>query len=154
MQSRHRTFARRVLTRLVPLMSLAAILAIALLAGGCFRPQRGDPVDAYHYEHTVTVNPDLSYISIKTYINRTQWRVGFRREDLYDGDRDGALTTPGMDRADVTDYIDVEDPPESAVRQPGEISEYNDLFKRLVAEIKGGATEVKIEDRTYLVRHL
>ncbi|MBD3235914.1 MAG: hypothetical protein GF330_04360 [Candidatus Eisenbacteria bacterium] len=135
-------------------LSLVVTLGAAWLLGGCYEHKRGNPVDAFHYDHFVSVTSDHSHISVMTYVNRTQWRVGFRREDLYDGNRDGKLETPGMDRVQITEYVDVEDPPENAVRRDGDIRDYDDLFQRLIGEIRAGKAEVTIQQREYEVRYL
>lgn len=135
-------------------LSLALTLGAALLIGGCYEHQRGNPVDAFHYEHSISVSPDHSHLSVLTYVNRTQWRVGFRREDFYDGNRDGTLTTPGMDRVQITEYVDIEDPPENAVRRDGDIRNHDELFQRLLADIRGGKQTIEIEGRSYRVRFL
>jgi len=91
--------------------ALALVLALPLLGANCRDRERGDPVDQHHYDHTMTLSRDYSSVAIHTFINRTHLLVGLRREVLYDGDRDGALATPGMDRVSITNYMDVEDPP-------------------------------------------
>jgi hypothetical protein len=114
----------------------------------------GDPVDKYHYIHTILVTGDFSSVSIQTYINRTQWQVGLQREDLYDGDRDGALSTAGMDRVAITDYVDIQDPAGQAVRRVGELRDYDALFKQVIAAAKAGKASMKIEDRRYEFRYI
>jgi hypothetical protein len=136
------------------LLTFALALGAAFLIGGCYEHKRGNPVDTFHYEHSISVTSDYSHVSVMTYVNRTQWRVGFRREDLYDGNRDGTLTTVGMDRVQITEYIDVEDPPENAVRRDGDIRNFDELFQRLVAEVRGGKKKIEIDGRVYLVRFL
>jgi len=133
---------------------MIGLLAAMLLTSGCHNNVRGDPVSRFQYEHTITVSPDRSHFSVQTYINRTQWRVGSRREDLYDGNRDGTLITPGMDRVAITDYIDIEDPPENAVRRSGDIRDYDELFQTLLAAVNSDKKSVKIEDRDYEIRFL
>ncbi|MCK4306307.1 MAG: hypothetical protein KAY24_18850, partial [Candidatus Eisenbacteria sp.] len=134
---------------------IPAILAVAgalLLSSGCYERRSGNPVDGFHYSHSITVRADYSAVSIQTYINRTHLKVGYRREDLYDGNRDGELTTPGMDRVAITDYIDVEDPPDEAVRTKGDITDYDALFKKIIEAVKSGKKEYEIEDRPYVLR--
>ena len=142
---------RSIVGRMAPAL-LAGLIGLAGLAlAGCsgYRHTRGNPVEDGHYQQTIYLRRDLSQVSIQTYVNRTQWVVGIHREDLYDGDHDGALETPGMDRVVVTDYMDVEDPPEKRIVRSGELREYNDLFKEIVAAAKAGREKFKIEDREY-----
>jgi len=146
--------ARR-MYRLLPTAGIL-ILAAPLLLSGCFGVDHtaGDPVAKYHYNHTITVTGDFSSISIQTYISRTQWQVGLQRQDLYDGDRDGTLTTPGMDRVAITDYIDIEDPTSQAVRRIGELRDYDELFQRIIAAAKAGKENIEIEDRRHDFRFI
>ena len=132
------------------------VLATAFLLGGCFGVDHtpGDPVDRYHYNHTIMVRSDFSSVSIQTYINRTQWQVGLHRTDLYDGDRDGTLATPGMDRVAITDYVDIEDKTTQAVRHAGELRDYDSLFKRVIAAAKAGQKSIKIEERRHEFRFI
>jgi plasmid stabilization system protein ParE len=139
--------------RRTALIALATAL-FASLALGCYNPRSGDPVDDYHYEHVITIFPDGSHIGIRTYINRTHLQVGIRQEDLFDGDRDGKLTTPGMDRVQITDYMKVEDPPEAAERRTGDLRDYDQLYQQIQAAAKAGRSSFRIEDRTYKIRSL
>ncbi len=127
---------------------------VAILALGCYEPRSGDPVGSYHYEHVITVFPDGSHIGIKTFVNRTHLQVGKRLEDLFDGDRDGQLTTPGMDRVQIADYMKVEDPPEAAERRSGDLRDYDELFRQIQSAVKAGRTKFKFQDRTYRIRTL
>jgi hypothetical protein len=131
---------------------LGSLLILGSLLTGCYDHRSGNPVDRYHYEHSIVIRPDESAITIKTFVNRTHLKVGFRREDLYDGNRDGELTTPGMDRVLITDYMDVEDPPEAAVRTRGEIRDYDELFRRILEATRSGREIFEIEDRRYSLR--
>ena len=134
--------------------ALALVLALPLLGANCRDRERGDPVDQHHYEHTMTLSRDYSSVAIHTFVNRTHLLVGLRREVLYDGDRDGALATPGMDRVSITDYMDVEDPPEKAIHTKGEIRDYDELFQSIVEAARSGKDDFEIEDRTYDFRYL
>jgi hypothetical protein len=125
--------------------------AVALISG-CYKPTRGNPVDEFHYVHSITVARDYSQASIQTYVNRTQWKVGLRREDLFDGDHDGTLTRPGMDRVFVTEYDNVEDPPESAVRSAGEIEAYDARFREILEAARAGKKTFAIDKIEYEMR--
>lgn len=129
----------------------AALLALVVL-GGCYDHRPGNPVDRYHYEHAIAVSSDYSSASIQTYVNRTHLLVGFLREDLYDGDRDGELKTPGMDRVMITNYNDVEDPISASERRKGEIRDYEKLFREIISAAKSGKDSFKIEEREYRIR--
>ncbi len=131
-----------------------ALFATAILTAGCYEHERGDPVDRYHYDHFISVAPDRAHLSIQTYIGRTQWEVGFRREDLYDGNRDGELATPGLDRVIITDYVDIEDPPEEAVRRNGEIRDYDELFQDILKALDRDKEEFEMDGRIYEFRVL
>lgn len=131
----------------------AALLALVIL-GGCYDHRAGNPVDRYHYEHAIAISKDYSSASIQTYVNRTHLLVGFLREDLYDGDRDGELKTPGMDRVMITNYNDVEDPISASERRKGEIRDYEKLFHDIINAAKGGKDSFKIEDREYRIRYI
>jgi hypothetical protein len=135
--------------RLLP--PLLVLLLLQLHTSGCYNNVRGDPVDRYHYQHTITVAPDHSSIVIQTFLNRTHLRVGLRREALYDGDRDGELSTPGYDRVAIVDYEDVEAPPEAAEYSTGRIRDYADRFKEILEAVRSGAEELKLDDRTYII---
>ncbi|MBM3317038.1 MAG: hypothetical protein FJY75_04215 [Candidatus Eisenbacteria bacterium] len=140
------------LTRLSarPAVAPAALCAIlAVLASGCYNPQRGAPVDRLHYQHAILVREDLSHVGIRTYINRTHLAVGLQTEDLYDGDRDGTLATEGMDRVAIADYVNVEDPPEAAVRRAGDLRNYDALFREILEAAREGKSSFRIESRTY-----
>ena len=130
------------------------LFSAASMLGGCYEHTRGNPVDRYHYKHFISVAADQSTMSIQTYIARTQWEVGFRREDLYDGNRDGELTTLGLDRVIITDYVDVEDPPESAVRRSGELRDYDSLFQSVIKAMNRSEKSYRIDERTYEFRIL
>lgn len=127
---------------------------LVTLALGCYEPRSGDPVGTYHYEHVITVFPDGAHIGIKTFVNRTHLQVGKRLEDLFDGDRDGQLTTPGMDRVQIADYMKVEDPPEAAERRTGDLRDYDELFQRIQAAVKAGRSKFEFQERTYRIRTL
>jgi hypothetical protein len=131
---------------------LAAVGVLALLTPGCYTPSRGNPVDQFHYEHSITVAQDHSHVLVQTYLNRNQWQVGLRREDLYDGDHDGALTTEGMDRVFITEYTNVEDPPEQAKRSAGELQNYNELFQKILEAVQADKSIYRIENRDYQLR--
>jgi hypothetical protein len=133
---------------------LLMLISAATILGGCREHSRGDPVNRYHYEHFISVASDRAHMSIQTYIGRSQWEVGFRREDLYDGDRDGKLSTPGLDRVIITDYVDIEDPPDEAVRRSGELRDYNALFQNVLKAFTRGEETFEIEDRIYEFRVL
>jgi len=135
-------------------LGLLSLFAATLIAGGCYEHSSGNPVDKHHYEHFISVAKNHAHMSIQTYISRSQWEVGFRREDIYDGNRDGELTTLGLDRVIVTDYVDVEDPPESAVRRKAEIRDYDGLFKEILGALNRGEKLFLIEDREYEFRIL
>jgi hypothetical protein len=126
--------------------------ALILLTPGCYTPSRGNPVDQFHYQHSITVTQDYGHVMIQTYVNRNQWLVGLHREDLYDGDYDGVLTTVGMDRVFITEYANVEDPPESAERSEGELQNYNELFQKILEAVKAGKTTFRNENRDYELR--
>jgi len=126
---------------------MAAVLALAPL--GCYEHTRGNPVDKFHYDHTISVRKDFGHVRIQTYLNRTQWVVGLQREDIYDGDEDGALETPGMDRIQITLYGNVEDPPEAAERRQGELRNYNDLFQRILEAARAGQETFEHDGRDY-----
>ena len=133
------------------------LAATALLVGaatGCYEQRSGNPVDTHHYEHVITVFPDRSHVGIKTYVNRSHLQVGIRFEDLFDGDRDGKLITPGMDRAHVADYLGVDDPPEAATRSTGDLPDYDQLFQRILEAVTAGRGSFTIEDRRYEIRVL
>jgi len=121
--------------------------ALTLLAPGCYTPSRGNPVDQFHYQHSITVTQDYGHVLIQTYVNRNQWLVGLHREDLYDGDHDGVLTTPGLDRVFITEYANIEDPPEKAARSEGELQNYNAIFQKILegddARVVHGRTLVR-----------
>ena len=134
------------------LLGLAILAALAVLAPGCYQPQRGNPVDQFHYEPSITVTTDHSHVIIQTYLNRNQWQVGLRREDLFDGDHDGALTSPGMDRVFITEYTNVEDPPDQAQRSEGEIANYAQTFKDVLQAIADGKKTFKFDNREYALR--
>jgi len=140
-------------SRSAVLFAVATAL-FATLALGCYEPRTGDPVDAYHYEHVIMVFPDGSHIGIKTFVNRSHLQVGTRFEDLFDGDRDGKLATPGMDRVQITEYMRVEDPPEAATRSTGDLRDYDELFQQIQEAVKAGRGDFRIEDRTYRIRML
>lgn len=126
------------------------VLAGNLPLAGCgYDHTRGNPVDQWHYQHMIFLRRDFSQVSIQTYINRTQWKVGLQRQDLYDGDRDGALETAGMDRVAITDYVNVEDPPEKAIVNTGELRDYDALFKEVIGAAKAGMSKHTIEGREY-----
>ena len=125
---------------------------LALLAPGCYTPSRGNPVDQFHYQHSITVTQDYGHVLIQTYVNRNQWLVGLNREDLYDGDHDGVLTTVGMDRFFITEYTNVEDPPEKAERSEGELQNYNELFQKILEAVKAGKKIYRHENREYELR--
>ena len=131
---------------------LLALLLPGIFSSGCYDHSRGDPVDRYHYDHTITVVSDHSHVTIQTYINRTHLKVGLKREDLYDGNRDGELTTEGMDRVAITDYVDVEDPSDDAVRRQGELRDYDSIFRGILEAVNSGKNRFTIEDRTYKIR--
>lgn len=122
---------------------------LAVLPSGCYDPQRGAPVDKLHYDHAILVRDDLSHVRIRTFINRTHLVVGLQTEDLYDGDRDGGLTTEGMDRVAIADYVNVEDPPDAAVRRTGDLRDYDSLFREILEAAREGQRSFKIEGRTY-----
>jgi hypothetical protein len=143
---------RRALT--IALIAVVGWAGLSLLSGCGYDPSRGDPVGQWHYEHTIFVRNDYSQVSIQTYINRTQWSVGLERKDLYDGDRDGALATAGLDRVTITNYVKVEDPPEKSEIKSGEISEYDAIFKEILAAAKAGKKDFKIAGRTYVFRFI
>ncbi len=128
------------------------LMLAVVLAAGCYDHTRGNPVDRHHYDHTITVTSDYSQLTIRTYVNRTHLKVGVQLEDIYDGNRDGELTTDGMDRVWITNYASVEDPPESADRKVGEIRNYDDLFQRIIGAVKSGQPIYKRDDRTYRIR--
>lgn len=131
------------------ILVLVAAGLFVLLAPGCYKPSRGNPVDQFHYEHSITVTQDYGHVLIQTYMNRNQWLVGLHREDLYDGDHDGVMTTPGLDRVFLTEYNDVEDPPESAQRSEGELQNYNELFQKILEAAKAGKKTFRNENRDY-----
>ncbi len=133
---------------------LAGLLIVALSTAGCYEHRPGNPVDQYHYDHVITVDPDYAHFNVKTYINRTHLKVGLRFEDLFDGDRDGRLSTPGMDRVQITDYMSVEDPPEAAERRVGEIRNYDEMFQRVIEAAKAGRERIVLDDRDYEIRIL
>lgn len=135
------------------LLATAATLLV-LAASGCYEKQSGDPVATNHYEHSITVFPDRSHVGIKTFVNRDHLQVGMHFEDLFDGDRDGKLASPGMDRVHITDYERVEDPPETAVRSVGEVGAYDELFQQILQAVEDGRKEMKIEERRYALRVL
>ncbi len=135
------------------LLATAACLLV-LAAPGCYEKRSGDPVDTHHYQHTITVFPDRSHVGIKTYVNRDHLQVGMHFEDLFDGDRDGKLASPGMDRVQITDYKRVEDPPESAERSIGELSDYDALFQQILQAVKDSRESLKVEERRYEIRVL
>jgi len=133
-----------------PAVAPAALCAVlAMLASGCYNPQRGAPADRLHYKHAILVRQDLSHVGIRTYVNRTHLTVGLQTEDLYDGDRDGALATDGMDRVAIADYVSVEDPPEAAVRRAGDLRNYDALFREILEAAREGKRSFKIESRSY-----
>ena len=134
------------------LASAAALLLLA--ASGCQERQRGDPVTTHHYQHVITVFPDRSQVRIKTFVNQDHLQVGIHFEDLFDGDRDGKLATPGMDRVQITDYQRVEDPPDAAVRSVGEVGAYDALFQQILEAARNGRESLKIEERRYVIRVL
>jgi len=142
--------------RRMSLVLLVCTLAVAAgtLAGCGYDPSRGDPVDKWHYQHTIFLRKDFTQVSIQTYVNTTQWVVGLERQDLYDGDRDGSLETAGMDRVEITKYRNVEDSPDKAVLESGQLSDYNDLFKKIVGAAKAGDTKYKIENREYRLEYV
>jgi hypothetical protein len=130
-------------------LALVALGMLLALQSGCYDHQRGNPVDRLHYEHTIDVRNDYSHVRIQTYVNRTQWRVGLQREDLYDGDRDGALASPGMDRVSIIHYADIEDPPEAAERRAGDLRDYDSLFQEILEAAQAGKKSFSIEGRDY-----
>jgi hypothetical protein len=134
------------------LLGLAILGTLAVLAPGCYQPVRGNPVDTFHYEPSITVTTDHTHVIIQTYLNRNQWQVGLRREDLFDGDHDGALTSPGMDRVFITEYANVEDPPSSAQRSEGEIQNYAQTFKDVLQALAEGKKVFRIDKRDYPLR--
>ena len=131
----------------------AALISLVFL-GGCYDHRAGNPVDRHHYDHSIAVASDYSSVSIQTYINRTHLLVGLLREDLYDGDRDGELKTPGMDRVTITNYNDVEDPVSASERRQGEIRDFEAIFREIIGAAKSGKSSFKIEDRKYDIRLL
>ena len=135
-------------------VGLLGLFGAALVVNGCYDHSSGNPVDKHHYKHFISVAKDHAHLSIQTYISRSQWEVGFRSEDLYDGNRDGKLTTPGLDRVIVTDYVDVEDPPESAVRRKAEIRDYDGLFKEILGALNRGEKKFLLQNREYEFRIL
>ncbi len=137
-------------------LGIVAIAGVALVGmNGCgYDPSRGNPVDQFHYDHVIFVRNDYSQVSIQTYINRTQWQVGLERKDLYDGDRDGALTTAGLDRVAITTYQRVEDPPEQADIMQGDIANYDSIFKEILGAAKAGKKDYKMDGRTYEFRFI
>ena len=153
MQGMRMSLGRRPTHRRALAIALTAVVGCAglsLLSGCGYDPSRGNPVDQWHYQHTIFVRNDYSQVSIQTYINRTQWSVGLERKDLYDGDRDGALATTGLDRVTITNYVKVEDPPDKSEITSGEISEYDAVFQEILAAAKAGKKDFKIEGRTYI----
>jgi hypothetical protein len=128
------------------------LAALAMIGSGCYNHRAGNPVDRHHYDHIITVVADFSHVTILTYINRTHLQVGTHLEALYDGNRDGKLNTEGFDRIAITDYADVEDPSDKAVRTKGELRDYDDLFQRILSAAKAGKKSFKIEDRRYELR--
>lgn len=153
MQGMRMSLGRRPTHRRALAIALTAVVGCAglsLLSGCGYDPSRGNPVDQWHYQHTIFVRNDYSQVSIQTYINRSQWSVGLERKDLYDGDRDGALATTGLDRVTITNYVKVEDPPDKSEITSGEISEYDAIFQEILAAAKAGKKDFKIEGRTYI----
>jgi len=138
-----------------PVIALwGCLLFLVLVANGCYTHSRGNPVDKYHYEHSITIIKDYSNLTIHTYINRSHLTVGFRMESLYDGNRDGELVTEGVDRVQITDYLDVEAPEEKAERIEGEIRNYDELFKDIIGAAKAGEKVFKIKELTYQIRFI
>lgn len=131
--------------------ALLIVSTVVLLAalGGCYDKTSNSPVDRLHYAHSILVWKDYSHVRIITYVARNHLEVGLIREDLHDGDGDGALTTPGMDRVAIAEYQKVDDPLESADRREGALADYDALFKQILAAAKAKKHEFKIEDRTY-----
>jgi hypothetical protein len=128
---------------------LLGLAILGVLAPGCYQPVRGNPVDQFHYESSITVTKDHTHVIIQTYLNRNQWQVGLRREDLYDGDDDGALTTEGMDRVFITEYTNVEDPPDKAQRSEGELPNYAQTFKNVLQALAEGKKTFRVDKRDY-----
>jgi hypothetical protein len=142
----------RLTNRLLRLAWSAAFLMLGVsLVGltGCYDPRRGNPVDRYHYEHTIFVLDDYSHARVQTFLARSHLEVGMKREDFYDGDRDGKLATPGMDRVQITEYRYVEDPPEKADRRDGDIAEYDTLFQEIIAAAKAKKTTFRIDSTEF-----
>ena len=131
-----------------------ALLAPLLLGNGCYNHDRGNPVDKFHYEHSITIVADYSNLTIHTYLNRDHLTVGYRRESLYDGDRDGELTTDGVDRVQITDYLDVEAPAAEAERIIGEIRNYSELFRNILNAAKAGEKSFDIDGRPHKIRYI
>ncbi|MFH1143427.1 MAG: hypothetical protein V1774_02670 [Candidatus Eisenbacteria bacterium] len=141
---------RRVGRQSAIILFAGSVGLLGILVTDCgYDHTRGNPVDQWHYDHTIFVRKDFSAVSIQTYINRTQWNVGLQREDLYDGNLDGILETPGMDRVVITEYTNVEDPPETAVLRTGELRDYNDVFKEIIGAAKAGEKGFTIGERQY-----
>ena len=136
------------------LAGMLLTLGLMIPTSGCYRYEGGNPVDRFHYEHFIAVAKDYSCLSIQTYVNRSPLEVGYKREDLYDGDRDGKLETPGADRVIITEYAHVEDPIEQAVRGRGEIRDYDDLFQKIIQAASEGHKKLVIDGRTYRFRIL
>ncbi len=132
--------------------ALALLGGVALLTPGCYKPVRGNPVDQFHYLPSITVTQDHTHVIIQTYLNRNQWQVGLRREDLYDGDKDGKLESPGMDRVFITEYANVEDPPDKAQRSEGELPNYNQTFQDVLKAVGEGKRAFRIDKRDYELR--
>ncbi len=139
--------------RFLPL-GLLVLVSAAISFGGCYEPRRGNPVDYFHYEHSIGVSPDYGHVCMQTYVNRSHLRVGLERLDLHDGDLDGKLQTQRMDRVVLTSYIDIEDPPENAVRTIEDIRDYDALFQKVIEAARSGAKTIEIEGRTYKIRPL
>ncbi len=125
------------------------LLVSTLITTGCYNHSRGNPVDKHHYEHSITVVSDYSNLTIHTYLNRSHLRVGHRLESLYDGNRDGELTAEGIDRVQITDYIEVEAEENRAERITGEIRNYDQLFRDIISAVKAGDKVFVHENRKY-----
>ncbi len=147
-----RTLGSGPLARAITLgTGILLMLTVPVLIDGCYKPTRGDPVDAFHYEHEIKVARDLTHVIVQTYVNRTHLQVGIHREDLFDGDRDGNLQTPGLDRIEIADYDKIDASLESAVRSTGELANYDELFRNILAAAKAGRKTFRIESRNYRV---
>jgi hypothetical protein len=135
-------------------VTLFCLVTPLLIGNGCYNHQRGNPVDTFHYEHSVTIVSDYSNLTIHTYLNRDHLTVGYRRESLYDGDRDGQLVSEGIDRVQITDYLDVEASQDDAERITGEIRNYDELFRNILNAAKSGDTSFMIDDRPHKIRFI